>query len=228
MQVYADFGFTDLAVKLALRPEKRLGTDEEWDRAETTLRAALRSAGVEWTELPGEGAFYGPKVEYHLRDSIGRSWQVGTIQFDPMMPERLDAAYIDEASQRQRPIMLHRAIVGSMERFIGILLEHHAGALPYWLSPVQAVVAPIVSDADAYAAEVCEALKNANIRAEADLRNVKINYKIREHALQKIPVILVVGRKEAEDGTVTLRFRGEERQETLPLGEAVARLNALH
>ncbi|MDP9141108.1 MAG: threonine--tRNA ligase [Pseudomonadota bacterium] len=228
MQVYADFGFTDLAVKLALRPEKRLGTDEEWDRAESTLRAALHSAGVEWTELPGEGAFYGPKVEYHLRDSIGRSWQVGTIQFDPMMPERLDAAYIDEASQRQRPIMLHRAIVGSMERFIGILLEHHAGALPYWLSPVQAVVAPIVSDADGYASEVCEVLKNANVRAEADLRNVKINYKIREHALQKIPVILVVGRKEAEEGTVTLRFRGEERQETLPLAEAVVRLNALH
>ncbi|HEX4895950.1 MAG TPA: threonine--tRNA ligase [Solimonas sp.] len=226
MQVYADFGFTDLAVKLALRPEKRLGTDEAWDRAEGALRAALRAAGVEWTELPGEGAFYGPKIEYHLKDSIGRSWQVGTIQYDPMMPERLDASYIDEHSQRVRPIMLHRAIVGSMERFIGILIEHHAGALPLWLSPVQAVVAPIVSDADGYATQVCEALKDAGLRAQTDLRNEKINYKIREHATQKIPVIVVVGRKEAEEGTVTLRFRGEERQETLPLAEAVRRLTA--
>ena len=228
MQVYGDFGFSDLAVKLALRPEKRLGTDEAWDRAEGALRAALRAAGVEWTELPGEGAFYGPKIEYHLKDSIGRSWQVGTIQYDPMMPERLDASYIDESSQRVRPIMLHRAIVGSMERFIGILIEHHAGSLPFWLSPVQAVVAPIVSDADGYASEVCAILKDADIRAQTDLRNEKINYKIREHALQKIPVIVVVGRKEAEERTVTLRFRGEERQETLPLTEALARLQALH
>ncbi|WP_028007864.1 threonine--tRNA ligase [Solimonas flava] len=227
MAVYADFGFDKIDVKLALRPDKRLGTDEAWDRAENALRAALRAAGVEWTELPGEGAFYGPKIEYHLKDSIGRAWQVGTMQFDPMMPERLDASYVDENSQRQRPIMLHRAIVGSMERFIGILLEHHAGSLPFWLSPVQVVVAPIVSDVDGYAREVGELLKDAGLRAETDLRNEKINYKIREHALQKIPVIVVVGRKEAEERKLTLRFRGEEHQETLSLDEAVQRLRAL-
>ncbi|TXH04177.1 MAG: threonine--tRNA ligase [Nevskiaceae bacterium] len=226
MQVYADFGFTDLAVKLALRPDKRLGTDEAWDKAESALRAALRAAGVQWEELPGEGAFYGPKIEYHLKDSIGRSWQVGTIQFDPMMPERLDAEYVDESSQRKRPIMLHRAIVGSMERFIGILIEHHAGALPFWLSPVQVVVAPIVSDADGYAQEVTDTLKDAGFRVEADLRNEKINYKIREHALQKIPVIAVVGRKEAEEKTVTLRYRGEEQQRTVTLAELPALLRA--
>ncbi|NGY06835.1 threonine--tRNA ligase [Solimonas terrae] len=227
MQVYADFGFTDLSIKIALRPEKRLGTDDVWDRAEEALRAALRSAGVEWTELPGEGAFYGPKIEYHLKDSIGRAWQVGTMQVDFMMPERLGAEYVDEASQRQHPVMLHRAIVGSMERFIGILIEHHAGALPFWLSPVQAVVAPIVSDADGYATEVCELLKDAGLRADTDLRNEKINYKIREHAMHKIPVIIVVGRKEAEEKTVTLRYRGVEVQETVALADVVARLKAL-
>jgi threonyl-tRNA synthetase len=224
MQVYADFGFSDLAVKLALRPDKRLGTDEAWDRAEAALRAALRAAGVQWEELPGEGAFYGPKIEYHLKDSIGRSWQVGTIQFDPMMPERLDASYVDEHSQRVRPIMLHRAIVGSMERFIGILIEHHAGAMPFWLSPVQVVIAPIVSDANDYANEVAAALGDAEVRVQTDLRNEKINYKIREHSLQKVPVIVVVGRKEAEEKTVTLRRLGSERQETLALAEAVALL----
>jgi threonyl-tRNA synthetase len=226
MQVYADFGFNDIAIKIALRPDKRIGEDAVWDRAEEALRAALRSAGVEWTELPGEGAFYGPKIEYHLRDSIGRAWQVGTMQVDFMMPERLDASYIDEHSSRQIPVMLHRAVVGSMERFIGILLEHHAGALPLWLAPVQAVVAPIVSDADAYAREVAAALDTAGLRAESDLRNEKITLKIREHSLQKVPVIVVVGRKEAEEKTVTLRRLGSERQETLPLAEAVAKLAA--
>ncbi|MGH8541752.1 MAG: threonine--tRNA ligase, partial [Stenotrophobium sp.] len=226
MKVYEDFGFTDLSIKIALRPDKRLGTDDVWDRAEDALRAALRAAGVTWAELPGEGAFYGPKVEYHLKDSIGRAWQVGTMQVDFMMPERLGAEYVDEHSQRRHPVMLHRAIVGSMERFIGILIEHHAGALPFWLSPVQVMVAPIVSDADAYAQEVCETLKKAGVRAETDLRNEKINYKIREHSVQKIPVIVVVGRKEAEEKTVTLRRLGEERQETLPLAEAVQRLTA--
>lgn len=226
MQVYSDFGFTDLAIKIALRPEKRLGSDETWDRAEEALRAALRSAGVEWTELPGEGAFYGPKIEYHLKDSIGRAWQVGTMQVDFMMPERLGAEYVDEASQRRHPVMLHRAIVGSMERFIGILIEHHAGVLPYWLSPVQVVVAPIVSDADGYATEVCEALREAGVRAQADLSNEKITYKIREHSLQKVPVIAVVGRKEAEQKTVTLRRLGSEAQETLSLVEAVAKLRS--
>ena len=226
MQVYADFGFNDIEVKIALRPDKRIGEEAAWDRAEEGLRAALRSAGVEWTELPGEGAFYGPKIEYHLRDSIGRAWQVGTMQIDPMMPERLGASYIDEHSNRQIPVMLHRAVVGSMERFIGILLEHHAGALPLWLAPVQAVVAPIVSDADAYSRDVAAALDSAGLRVETDLRNEKITYKIREHSLQKVPVIVVVGRKEAEEKTVTLRRLGSERQETLPLAVAVAKLAA--
>ncbi|MDB5988543.1 MAG: threonine--tRNA ligase, partial [Nevskia sp.] len=226
MQVYADFGFTDLSIKIALRPDKRLGTDAVWDRAENALRAALRAAGVEWTELPGEGAFYGPKIEYHLKDSIGRAWQVGTMQVDFMMPERLGAGYIDEHSNRQIPVMLHRAIVGSMERFIGILIEHHAGALPLWLAPVQAVVTPIVSDADAYATEVAAQLDAAGLRVQTDLRNEKINYKIREHSMQKVPVIVVVGRKEAEEQTVTLRRLGSERQETLPLADAVAQLAA--
>jgi len=225
MQVYADFGFTDLSIKIALRPEKRLGDDATWDRAEDALRAALRAANVTWTELPGEGAFYGPKIEYHLKDSIGRAWQVGTMQVDFMMPERLDAHYIDENSQRRHPVMLHRAIVGSMERFIGILIEHHAGALPYWLAPVQVVVAPIVSDADGYASEVAAALTSANVRAQTDLRNEKINYKIREHSLQKVPVIVVVGRKEAEEKTVTIRRLGSEQQQTLPLAEAIAQLS---
>jgi threonyl-tRNA synthetase len=224
MKVYSDFGFTDLSIKIALRPDKRLGTDEVWDRAENALRSALRVAGVEWTELPGEGAFYGPKIEYHLKDSIGRAWQVGTMQVDFMMPERLGAHYIDEHSARQIPVMLHRAIVGSMERFIGILIEHHAGALPLWLSPIQAVVAPIVSDADAYATEVCSQLKQAGMRTEADLRNEKITLKIREHSLQKVPVIVVVGRKEAEERTVTLRRLGTDKQETLSLDAAVAML----
>jgi threonyl-tRNA synthetase len=226
MKVYTDFGFSDVAVKIALRPEKRLGSDDVWDRAEDALRAALRSAGVAWTELPGEGVFYGPKIEYHLKDSIGRAWQVGTMQVDFMMPARLGAEYVDERSQRVTPVMLHRAIVGSMERFIGILIEHYAGALPFWLAPVQVMVAPIVSDADPYAGVVCAALKEAGVRAESDLRNEKINYKIREHSLQKIPVIAVVGRKEAEDRTVTLRRLGEEKQETVPLEEGVRKLAA--
>jgi threonyl-tRNA synthetase len=226
MGVYSHFGFTDIAVKIALRPEKRIGTDEEWSRAEDALRAALRAAAVEWTELPGEGAFYGPKIEYHLKDSIGRSWQVGTMQVDFFMPGRLGAEYVDEHSSRQHPVMLHRAIVGSMERFIGILIEHHAGAFPLWLAPVQAVVAPIVSDADAYAKEVADQLTGAGMRVETDLRNEKINYKIREHATHKIPVIIIVGRKEAEERTVTLRWRGEEKQDTLPLAQAIERLSS--
>ena len=227
MKVYADFGFTDINIKLALRPAKRLGTDDVWDKAEAALRGALKSAGVTWTELPGEGAFYGPKIEYHLKDSIGRAWQVGTMQVDFMMPERLGAEYVDETSGRKHPVMLHRAIVGSMERFIGILIEHHAGAMPLWLAPVQCVVAPIVSDADAYATEVSNLLRDSGLRVEADLRNEKINSKIRDHAMQKIPVIVVVGRKEAEEKTVTLRFRGTEQQETIPLSEAAQRIARL-
>jgi threonyl-tRNA synthetase len=226
MKVYADFDFRDITIKIALRPDQRIGSDEVWDRSENALRGALKAAGVSWGELPGEGAFYGPKIEYHLKDSIGRSWQVGTMQVDFSMPERLGAEYVDEHSGRKHPVMLHRAIVGSMERFIGILLENYAGALPFWLAPVQVVVAPIVSDADAYAGEVCTALKVAGLRAEADLRNEKINYKIREHSHQKIPVIAVVGRKEAEQGTVTLRRLGTERQETLALADVVSQLAA--
>jgi threonyl-tRNA synthetase len=228
MQVYAAFGFTDVTIKIALRPDKRIGSDAVWDRSENDLRSALKAAGVSWTELPGEGAFYGPKIEYHLKDSIGRSWQCGTMQVDFSMPERLGAEYVDETSGRKVPVMLHRAIVGSMERFIGILIENYAGALPFWLAPVQVVVAPIVSDADAYAGEVCAALVAAGVRAESDLRNEKINYKIREHSHQKIPVIAVVGRKEAEQRTVTLRRLGEERQETLPLDQVVAKLGEAH
>jgi threonyl-tRNA synthetase len=226
MQVYADFGFTDISIKIALRPDKRIGSDETWDRSEQALRGALQAAGVAWGELPGEGAFYGPKIEYHLKDSIGRSWQVGTMQVDFSMPERLGAEYVDETSGRRHPVMLHRAIVGSMERFIGILLEHYAGTLPYWLAPVQVVVAPIVSDADAYAREVADALNAAGVRVQGDLRNEKINYKIREHSHQKIPVIAVVGRKEAEQRTVTLRRLGTEKQDTLALDEAVRQLAA--
>jgi threonyl-tRNA synthetase len=224
MKVYAAFGFADVTIKIALRPEKRVGSDADWDRAEAALRSALKAVGAPWTELPGEGAFYGPKIEYHLKDSIGRSWQCGTMQVDFSMPGRLGAEYVDETSARKVPVMLHRAIVGSMERFIGILVEHYAGALPFWLAPVQVIIATIVSDADAYAAEACAALHAAGVRAGADLRNEKITYKIREHSHQKVPVIAVVGRKEAEQRTVTLRRLGEERQDTLSLDEAVARL----
>ncbi|HEU0198493.1 MAG TPA: threonine--tRNA ligase [Nevskiaceae bacterium] len=226
MKLYADFGFTDIAVKIALRPDKRIGADDVWDRAENALRDALRATHVQWDELPGEGAFYGPKIEYHMRDSLGRDWQVGTMQVDFSMPVRLGADYIDEHSERKPPVMLHRAIVGSMERFVGILIEHYAGALPLWLSPVQVEVAPIVSDADSYANEICAALKASGLRAEADLRNEKINYKIREHAQHKVPVIAIVGRKEAEERTVTLRRRAVEKQETLTLDAAVAEIAA--
>jgi threonyl-tRNA synthetase len=225
--VYRDFGFTEVVVKFSTRPDKRAGSDAVWDRAEDALKRAVEAAGLPYSLNPGEGAFYGPKLEFVLRDAIGRDWQCGTLQVDFVLPERLDAEYIAEDGSRQRPVMLHRAILGSMERFLGILIEQYAGALPFWLAPVQTVVAPIVSDADAYATEVCAALKAAGIRSEADLRNEKINYKIREHALQKIPVIAVVGRKEAEEGTVTLRLRGEERQDTLPLAQAISRLREL-
>ena len=223
MQVYSDFGFSDISIKLALRPEKRLGTDAEWDRAEEALRAALRAAGVEWIELPGEGAFYGPKIEYHLKDSIGRAWQVGTIQYDPMMPERLDASYIDEHSQRQRPIMLHRAIVGSMERFIGILIENYAGAMPLWLSPVQAVVMNITDAQAEYAKNVVGILKKQGFRVQADLRNEKITYKIREHSLQKLPYQLIVGDKEMAAGLIAVRTRQGEDLGQMPVEALLAR-----
>src|SRR5690606_39165572 len=213
MKVYADFGFDNISVKLALRPDKRIGSDEAWEKAENALRAALTSAGVAWEELPGEGAFYGPKIEYHLKDSIGRAWQVGTVQFDPMMPERLNAEYIDEHSQRQRPIMLHRAIVGSMERFIGILIEHYAGHFPLWLSPVPVVVATITDDAREWAESVVAQLKAAGVQAQADLRNEKIGYKVREHSNAKVPQIWVVGKQEAAEQKVAIRTLGSQQNE---------------
>ncbi|KRE88473.1 threonine--tRNA ligase [Frateuria sp. Soil773] len=226
MKVYADFGFTDLAIKLALRPEKRIGSDEFWDRTEEMLRRALRAAGVEWEELPGEGAFYAPKIEYHLKDSIGRAWQVGTMQVDFMMPERLDAEYVDEHSQRQRPVMLHRAIVGSMERFIGILIEHHAGLLPAWLAPVQAAVFSITDAQAGYAGEVAQALVDKGFRVQSDLRNEKVGYKIREHTMQKVPYLLVVGDREKENGAVSVRTRSGEDLGSMPLAGFIERLEA--
>ncbi|MEO7178379.1 MAG: threonine--tRNA ligase [Allosphingosinicella sp.] len=231
-QVYRDLGFPDYAIKLALRPEKRFGSEEMWDWSEQSLRDAVKAAGRDtaefgWEELPGEGAFYAPKLEFHLTDAIGRTWQVGTIQTDTVLPERLDASYVAEDGQRHRPVMLHRAILGSFERFIGILIEHHAGRFPLWLAPVQAVVATIVSDADDYANEVAAKLAAAGLRVETDLRNEKINYKVREHSLAKVPNLLVVGKREAEERTVALRPLGEgARQEVLGLDEAVARLVA--
>jgi threonyl-tRNA synthetase len=226
--VYRDLGFDNYAIKLALRPEQRYGTDEEWDRAEQVLRDAVRAAGRDtdeygWEELPGEGAFYAPKLEFHLTDAIGRTWQVGTIQADTVLPERLDATYIGEDGAKHRPVMLHRAILGTFERFIGILIEHYAGRFPLWLAPVQAVVATIVSEADDYANQVVAALRAAGLRAEADLRNEKINYKVREHSLAKVPLLLVVGKREAEEGTVALRRLGsDEHQKMIRLDEAVS------
>ncbi len=223
MQVYADFGFTDVQLKLALRPDPRLGDDATWDKAEDALRAALRKAGVEWEELPGEGAFYGPKIEYHLKDAIGRTWQLGTMQVDFMMPGRLGAEYVDEHSQRRHPVMLHRAIVGSMERFIGILVEHHAGQFPPWLAPVQAVVMNITDAQADWAAEVRKTLANQGFRVESDLRNEKIGYKIREHTLQRVPFLLVVGDREKEQRAVAVRTRTGEDLKAMPV-EAFAEL----
>ena len=224
LSVYRDFGFEDIVVKLALRPTPRIGSDEQWDRAEEALRDALRASGAQWQELPGEGAFYGPKIEYHLKDSIGRSWQVGTMQVDFQLPGRLGSEYVAEDNTRKVPVMLHRAIVGSMERFIGILIEHHAGAMPLWLAPLQAVVLTITDRAAPYAQEVTTALQGAGIRAVADLRNEKITYKIREHSLQKLPYQLIIGDKEAQAKTVAVRTRGGEDLGSMPLEALLARL----
>ncbi|MBS0482016.1 MAG: threonine--tRNA ligase [Proteobacteria bacterium] len=229
--IYKDLGFGTYAIKLALRPEKRFGSDEMWDQAEQELRDAVAASGrataeFGWEELPGEGAFYAPKLEFHLTDAIGRTWQVGTIQSDRVLPERLDASYVGEDGNKHRPVMLHRAILGTFERFIGILIEHFAGKLPVWLAPVQAVVATIVSDADGYANDVADQLRAAGIRVETDLRNEKINYKVREHSLKKVPHLLVVGKREAEEGTVALRTLGAEHQKVIPLAEAIALLKA--
>ena len=229
-RIYRDFGFK-YSIKLALRPDKRFGTEEMWDKAEAELRDAVVRAGLAteeygWEELPGEGAFYAPKLEWHLTDAIGRTWQVGTIQSDRVLPERLDASYVGEDGERHRPVMLHRAIFGSYERFIGILIEHFAGKLPVWLAPTQAVVATIVSDADDYAHEVTRKLQAAGIRVASDLRNEKINYKVREHSVAKVPNLLVVGKREAEEGTVALRVLGSQGQQMLSLDEVVAKLVA--
>ena len=215
--VYADLQVELDSVKLALRPDLRHGSDAVWDVAEAKLERAALAAGVKVEKLPNEGAFYGPKLEFHLRDAIGRTWQCGTLQLDYVLPERLDASYIGEDGQKHRPAMLHRAILGSLERFLGVLIEHHAGAFPLWLAPVQVVVATITSDADDYAASAAQALKRAGLRVETDLRNEKINYKIREHSLAKVPVIAVVGRREAEEGKVALRRLGSDGQQIVTL-----------
>jgi threonyl-tRNA synthetase len=224
--VYRDFGFPEVAVKFSDRPPVRAGTDEIWDRMEGALKSATEAAGLAYQLNPGEGAFYGPKLEFVLRDAIGRDWQCGTLQVDFVLPERLDASYIGEDGQRHRPVMLHRAIFGSMERFIAILIEQYAGRFPLWLAPVQAVVATITSEADGYAETVRQALAAAGLRAEADLRNEKITYKVREHSLAKVPAMLVVGKREAETGTVAIRRLGGKEQEVLALDEAVARLKS--
>ncbi|MDN0074090.1 threonine--tRNA ligase [Crenobacter sp. SG2303] len=225
MSVYDDFGFEHVAVKLSLRPEKRAGSEEVWDKAEAGLRAALTACGVEWEELPGEGAFYGPKVEYHIKDAIGRSWQCGTLQLDFVLPERLGPEYVAEDNTRKPPVMLHRAIVGSMERFLGILIENFGGAFPVWLAPVQLVVMNITEAQADYATSIAEALKKQGFRVELDLRNEKISYKIREHSLQKLPYQIIVGDKEKAGGLVAVRARGEDLGQ-LTLDGFVERLKA--
>jgi threonyl-tRNA synthetase len=226
LSVYRDFGFEDVQVKFSDRPPVRAGSDAVWDRAEGALKDAVEEAGLTYTLNPGEGAFYGPKLEFVLRDAIGRDWQCGTLQVDFFMPERLGASYIGEDGQRHIPVMLHRAILGSFERFIAILIEHYAGKLPLWLAPVQARVLTITSEANPYADEVRAAFAAAGLRVETDLRNEKISYKIREHSLAKVPLLLVVGKREAEEKQVALRRLGGKDQEVLALGEAVIRLKA--
>jgi threonyl-tRNA synthetase len=229
LEVYRAFGMSgdsneNVQIKIALRPDSRLGDDATWDKAEDALRNALRASGVEWQELPGEGAFYGPKIEYHLKDAIGRTWQLGTMQVDFMMPGRLGAEYVDEHSQRRHPVMLHRAIVGSMERFIGILIEHHAGLFPAWLAPIQAVVMNITDAQADYVDDVRKTLANQGFRVDADLRNEKIGYKIREHTLQRVPYLLVVGDREKDNGMLSVRTRGGEDLGSMSVDDFAARL----
>ena len=222
--VYRDFGFEDLVVKFSDRPAKRAGADAVWDKAEAALREATAAAGIETILNPGEGAFYGPKLEFVLRDAIGRDWQLGTLQVDFVLPDRLEASYVGEDGEKHRPVMLHRAILGSFERFAGILIEHYAGKMPLWLAPVQVVLATITNEADDYARSVLAALHRAGVRAEADLRNEKIGYKVREHSLSKVPVMLVVGGREAREGTVAVRRLGQTAQETIALEDAIGKL----
>jgi threonyl-tRNA synthetase len=225
-EVYADFGFDDVIIALSTRPEQRVGSDAVWDKAEKALELALDAKGLEWTLQEGEGAFYGPKIDFSLRDCLGRVWQCGTVQVDFSMPGRLDAEYVAEDGSRQVPVMLHRAILGSLERFIGILIEQHAGAFPSWLAPTQAVVLTITDRQDAYAAEVAESLKKQGFRAVADLRNEKIGFKIREHTLQRVPYLLVVGDREQEGRAVAVRTRGGEDLGSMPLASFSERLAA--
>ncbi len=226
--VYADFGFEEPRIKFSDRPEQRVGSDEVWDKAEASLKEAAEASGLDYEHNPGDGAFYGPKLDFVVKDAIGREWQTGTIQCDFNLPERLDATFVGDDSEKHRPVMLHRAILGSLERFIGVLIENYSGKLPFWLAPRQVVIATITSDADGYAEQVKAAMTKAGLRAETDLRNEKINYKVREHSVGKVPVIAVVGRKEAEEGTLALRFLGEDgkTQEILSLDAAIERLSA--
>lgn len=226
MKVYADFGFQHIDIKIATRPDNRIGTDEEWDRSEEALRSALRACNLTWEELPGEGAFYGPKVEYHLKDSLGRSWQVGTVQVDPSLPMRLGAEYVAEDNSRKIPMMVHRAIIGSMERFIGIVIENFAGAFPLWLSPEQIAVVNISEAQSEYAQTVAESLKKQGFRVNLDLRNEKITYKIRDHSVQKVPYIVVIGDKERDGNTVAVRARGNLDLGAMPLSALVERLKS--
>src|SRR5437762_7759545 len=222
--IYQDFGFADVTIKFSDRPDKRIGEDAVWDRSEAALMRALKTSGRAWTLNKGEGAFYGPKLEYVLRDAIGRDWQCGTVQVDLNLPGRLGAFFIDEHSNKVTPVMLHRAIFGSLERFTGILIEHYAGHLPLWLSPLQAVVATITDEADDYARSVVAAALRAGLRVEPDLRNEKINFKVREHSLAKVPALLVVGKKEAETHSVSIRRLGSDGQKVMPTDEAIAAL----
>jgi threonyl-tRNA synthetase len=224
LSIYEDFGFPDVRIKFSDRPDKRIGDDAVWDKAEAALMSALEASGRPWTLNKGEGAFYGPKLEYVLRDAIGRDWQCGTVQVDLNLPGRLGAFYIDDHSNKVTPVMLHRAMFGSLERFTGILIEHYAGHFPLWLSPVQAVIATITSDADGYARDAIHSATRMGLRVEGDLRNEKINYKVREHSLAKVPVLLVVGKKEAAERTVSIRRLGSEKQTTMPLDAALAML----
>jgi len=222
LNIYSDLGFDDVVIKFADRPERRVGEDSVWDRAESALKAAMESLGLEYAYNPGEGAFYGPKIEFVLRDAIGREWQCGTLQVDLNLPERLGATYVGEDGNRHTPVLLHRAIFGSLERFIGILLEHYAGVLPLWLAPLQIVVATITSDGDEYAREVAGKVRAAGLRVELDLRNEKINYKVREHSLAKTPVIIAVGNREVEARTVSIRRLGHKGQRVVALDDAIS------
>ena len=221
LDIYDAFGLKDVNIKLSTRPDERIGADELWDATESALAKALTDMGYKYTLNPGDGAFYGPKLDFKVRDAIGREWQLGTLQVDMNLPERFDVSYIGEDGEKHRPIMLHRALFGSLERFTGIMIEHYAGKFPFWLAPVQAVVATITDEGDAYAKEVAKLLKKAGLRVETDLRNEKINYKIREHSLQKVPVMLIIGKREAEQRTLAVRRLGQEKQEVLALDAVI-------